>query len=135
MSNISSNIGKFGPLSVSLINSDSFNFYRFFYKRNNDNDLYSDTYTITLSNIVMKRLNLNDKQFRNYNSIVNFLSNISLSNSSVTDSDVSSLRNNIRDNFTNSNYLCLEVILPVIENNKYVQTDIDTIYNTIMESI
>ena len=135
MSNVSSNIGKFGPLSVSLINSDSFNFYRFFYKRNNNNDLYSDTYTITLSNIVMKRLNLNDKQFRNYNSIVNFLSNISLSNSSVTDSDVSSLRNNIRDNFTNSNYLCLEVILPVIENNKYVQTDIDTIYNTIMESI
>ena len=129
MSDISERLGKFGPLDVSLANGSTFDFYRFFYRRNNDND---NVYSITLDNVVMRRLDLDKMIFRNYETLSNYLNSITDNVSNLTEGDIASLKTNILTNFVRNNeYSALEVILPVKEDNNYSQIDIDNIYNAI----
>jgi len=132
MSDISERLGKFGPLSVSLVKDTSFDFYRFFYRRNNNDVVYS----ITLDNIVMRRLDLDKMIFRNYETLSNYLNNISDNVSNISNANIAELKTNIITNFLrNAEYGALEVILPVKDENKYSQMDVDNIYNAIFNAL
>lgn len=134
-------ITTFGPLKTELVNSESFNFYRFLYrkdrKENDDNiELGDETYTITVDNVVMKHVDLDGKIFNNYAALHDYLSNITSVETNVTPLIIANLYNNIKNNFVNNNkYSKLEVILPVIDNNEYNQNDINEIYNVIIKAI
>lgn len=131
-------ITTFGPLKTELVNSESFNFYRFLYRKENDDniELGDETYTITVDNVVMKHVDLDGKIFNNYVTLHDYLSNITTVETNVTPLIMTNLYNNIKNNFVNNNdYSKLEVILPVIDNNEYNQNDINEIYNVIIKAI
>lgn len=131
-------ITTFGSLKTELVNSESFNFYRFLYRKENDDNikLGDETYTITVDNVVMKHVDLDGKIFNNYVTLHDYLSNITTVETNVTPLIMTNLYNNIINNFVNNNdYSKLEVILPVIDNNEYNQNDINEIYNVIIKAI
>lgn len=131
-------ITTFGPLKTELVNSESFNFYRFLYRKENDDNttLGDETYTITVDNVVMKHVDLDGKIFNNYATLHDYLSNITTIETNVTPLIMANLYNSIKNNFViNDNYSKLEVILPVIDNNEYNQNDINEIYNVIIKAI
>lgn len=131
MADRTNKLGKFGPLKVELVNDDAFDFYRFFYRRNNNND---NVYSLSTDFIVMKHLDINEKRFRNYSSLYNCLENVISNNVNVTNDDILLIKNSIIENFTDD-YSCLEIILPIKNNNRYSQEDIDNIYNTILNTL
>lgn len=131
-------ITTFGPLKTELVNSESFNFYRFLYRKENGDNitLGDETYTITVDNVVMKHVDLDGKIFNNYVTLHDYLSNITTIETNVTPLIMTNLYNSIKNNFVyNNKYSKLEVILPVIDNNEYNQNDINEIYNVIIKAI
>lgn len=131
MADRTNKLGKFGPLKVELVNDDAFDFYRFFHRRNNNND---NVYSLSTDFIVMKHLDINEKRFRNYSSLYNCLENVISNNVNVTNDDILLIKNSIIENFTDD-YSCLEIILPIKNNNRYSQEDIDNVYNTILDTL
>lgn len=138
MSEITNISERIGPLSAKLINSDTFNFYRFFYRRGNtDTVTYNgETYSINMDNIVMKQINLHDNDFYSYHQLHDYLISIDTNvDTNITQENISNLSFDITNNFVNGQYSCLEVILPIKENNQYSDNDIERIYNTILDAI
>lgn len=114
-----------GPLKLELINNDVASFYRFFYRKNSDNN---DIYSIRLENIVMKTVDLHTRIFTATDGLQNYLDTITNSTTNVSASDISFVKNNIRK-FNASEKSCLEIIMPIMDGKNYSQNDINEIYN------
>lgn len=120
-----------GPIKLELIHDTKTSFYRFFYRRNRLND---DVYEIVIGNVVMNKLNLQDKIFNTENELPNYLDNIINSTANVSFTDVNAVIEGIQ-NFLQTTDSCVEIILPVKEGKSYSQDDINKIYNTAVSAL
>ena len=125
---------KSGPLKLELVNDEIASFYRFFYRRNSNNN---DIFSIKLDNVEVKRLNLHTKTFTTKEGLKDYLGNISNNTTNVSLSNISFVRNKIHSflNDENNTQSCLEIILPVKEGNDYTQNDINEIYNVAVRAL
>ena len=125
---------KSGPLKLELVHDEIASFYRFFYRRNSNNN---DIFSIKLDSVEMNRLNLHTKVFTTVNGLTGYLSNISNNTTNVSPSNISFVRNKIHSflNDENNTQSCLEIILPVKEGNDYTQNDINEIYNVAVRAL
>ena len=120
-----------GPISIDVVNEDGVSFYRFFYRRNHDNN---DVYSILLDNINMKKLNLQDHVFDRSKGLENYLANIADDKVNVSSTDIAHVNNEIEE-FFNTDNSAVEIILPIKDNNVYSQDDIDKIYNAAAQAL
>lgn len=125
-------MNELGPIQLELVNDDIASFYRFFYRKNYNNN---ETYTIRLDNIEMNLLNLHTKTFSTINGLTNYLSTITNNTTNVSQSNITYVCNEI-DKFKNDdNFSCVEIILPMKDGNDYTQNDIDEIYNAAVKTL
>ena len=125
---------KLGPLKLELVHDEMASFYRFFYRRNSDNN---DIFSIRLDSVEMNRLNLHTKTFTTVNGLSDYLGNISNNTTNVSPSNIAFVRSKIHSflNDVNNEKSCLEIILPVKEGNDYTQNDINEIYNVAIRAL
>lgn len=120
-----------GPIKLELIHDTKTSFYRFFYRRNRLND---DVYEIVVGGVVMNKLNLQDKIFNTENEFVNYLDNITDNTTNVSVTDIATIKNELI-NFLETTNSCVEIILPLKEDNTYSENDIENIYNAAVETL
>lgn len=120
-----------GPIKLELIHDTKTSFYRFFYRRNRLND---DVYEIVVGGVVMNKLNLQDKIFNTENEFVNYLDNITDNTTNVSVTDIATIKNELI-NFLETTNSCVEIILPLKEDNTYSENDIENIYNVAVETL